>query len=159
MDKASLLAVVVAGACAAIAFSCVRPAGAGNGQAGAGAAGAGAAGTPVEAVMAAAIDPASLPAALSYEDLARLLAVPGLRLLDVRTAEEYAAGHIPGASLAPYDAIDAASFAEGDKAAPIVVYCRSGRRSALAKATLESLGYTNVSDFGGIDNWKGALEK
>jgi len=116
---------------------------------------------PETAVMSARVDPAALPAALGYADLARLLADPaaGIRLLDVRTAEEYAAGRIPGAELAPYDSIGATTFTEPDKAAPVVVYCRSGRRSAIAKATLESLGYTNVSDFGGIDNWKGTLER
>ncbi|TFG82788.1 MAG: rhodanese-like domain-containing protein [Spirochaetales bacterium] len=110
-------------------------------------------------VMAAAIDPARLPAAISYPDLARLLAEEssGLLLLDVRTQEEFLAGHIPGAILAPYDAL-ISSFKEMDTARPIVVYCQSGRRSGLAKSTLTSMGYTNVSDFGGIPNWKAGLE-
>jgi phage shock protein E len=77
-------------------------------------------------------------------------------LLDVRTAEEYAAGHIPGAILFPYDEL-AAKFREGDKGRPIVVYCRSGRRSAIARETLLGMGYTNVSDFGAYTNWTGKL--
>jgi phage shock protein E len=102
----------------------------------------------------------TLPSQLSSEALAALLASPGGRvlLLDVRTAEEYAAGHIPGAILAPYDAL-AATFTEADKNRPIVVYCRSGNRSGIAMRTLRSMGYANLSDFGGIPNWKGGLER
>jgi rhodanese-related sulfurtransferase len=102
----------------------------------------------------------ALPARLSSEDLAALLAAHGgtVLLLDVRTAEEYAAGHIPGALLAPYDAL-AATFTEADKNRPIVLYCRSGNRSGIAMRTLRSMGYTNLSDFGGIPNWKGGLER
>ncbi len=58
----------------------------------------------------------------------------------------------------PYDAIQA-QFVEPDKDRPIVVYCRSGRRSAIAAETLTAMGFTDVSDFGGIDNWKGSLER
>lgn len=100
-----------------------------------------------------------LPARLSSDELAALLAAPdsAVLLLDVRTAEEYAAGHIPGAVLAPYDAL-ASSFTEADKNRPIVLYCRSGNRSGIAMKTLRSMGYANLSDFGGIPNWKGGLE-
>jgi phage shock protein E len=79
-------------------------------------------------------------------------------LLDVRTAEEYADGHIPGAVLVPYDEL-AAKFKEADKGRPIVVYCRTGRRSAIAADTLKDMGYTNVSDFGGYTNWTHGLAK
>jgi rhodanese-related sulfurtransferase len=101
---------------------------------------------------------ARLPPKIGFAELSSLLASPqsSLLLLDVRTADEFAAGHIKGAVLAPYDEL-AATFAEKDRDRPIVVYCRSGRRSAIAKATLESMGYRNVSDFGGINNWKGPL--
>ncbi len=100
-----------------------------------------------------------LPARLSSDGLAALLAAPdsAVVLLDVRTAEEYAAGRIPGAILAPYDQL-ASSFSEADKNRPIVVYCRSGNRSGIAMKTLRSMGYLNLSDFGGISNWKGGLE-
>ncbi len=100
-----------------------------------------------------------LDAGIGYERLATLLERdPGtLLLLDVRTAEEFEQGHIPGAVLLPYDEIEGV-FKESDKDKPIVVYCRSGRRSALALETLRGMGYRNVSDFGGIVNWKGKLE-
>lgn len=75
-------------------------------------------------------------------------------VLDVRAADEYAQGHIPGAVLLPDNEI--ASRAQEvlqDKDALILVYCRSGRRSALAAAQLAELGYTQIKNFGGIINW------
>jgi rhodanese-related sulfurtransferase len=103
---------------------------------------------------------AALPPKIGYAELSALLdgSPKAPLLLDVRTAEEYRAGHIPGAALSPYDEL-AKSFREPDKGRPIVVYCRSGRRSAIAKETLAGMGYTNISDFGGLSNWKGPLEK
>ncbi len=80
-------------------------------------------------------------------------------VLDVRTLDEYVAGHLEVAKLLPYDAIDAKSAAQvvPKKATTVVVYCHSGRRSALAAQTLKELGYTNVLDIGGLANWKGKL--
>ena len=101
--------------------------------------------------------PAKLPSKIAYGDLVRLLASKEAPLLlDVRTAEEYSAGHIPGAVLAPYDRLEA-DFKEVDKGRPIVLYCRSGRRSAIARQTLLAMGYSNLADFGGISNWQGKL--
>lgn len=76
-------------------------------------------------------------------------------ILDVRTEEEYKEGHIKGAILIPNNQIlENAEEELLDKEATILVYCRSGRRSAQAAADLASLGYTNVYDFGGIIDWK-----
>lgn len=76
-------------------------------------------------------------------------------ILDVRTAEEYNTGHIEGALLIPNTEINAkAEEILTDKAATILVYCRSGRRSAFAASDLVELGYSNVYDFGGIGDWK-----
>ncbi len=81
-------------------------------------------------------------------------------LLDVRTPEEYQEGHIPGAVLLPYDKIAIqAAVVLPDKEKEIIVYCRSGRRSAIAAETLGKLGYMKVADFGGISRWQGQLEK
>ena len=75
-------------------------------------------------------------------------------LLDVRTAEEFAEGHIPGAVCLPVEAIGRTAPAElPDKSAEILVYCRSGSRSAKAARKLTGLGYTHVADFGGIQDW------
>lgn len=79
-------------------------------------------------------------------------------LLDVRTQEEYNAGYIAGAILLPYDEINAkATIVLPDKEKEIVLYCRSGRRSAIAKKSLLDLGYQKVVDFGGVKRWEGAL--
>ena len=100
----------------------------------------------------------ALPPLLDEKGLLALIADKEAKplLLDVRTAEEYAAGFIPGAVLLPYDEIQA-KFKEPDRGRPIVVYCRSGRRSAIARAALLAMGYTNVSDFGAYTKWTGKL--
>jgi rhodanese-related sulfurtransferase len=77
-------------------------------------------------------------------------------LVDVRTPEEFAGGAIPSAINIPYDTITQ-NLPTGDKKALIVVYCRSGRRSGIAKESLTKLGYTNIIDFGGINRWTGEL--
>jgi len=75
-------------------------------------------------------------------------------LLDVRTEAEFQESRIDGALLIPYDEIRDRIEAEiPDKNATILIYCRSGRRSAAAAADLAALGYTNIYDFGGIIDW------
>lgn len=75
-------------------------------------------------------------------------------VVDVRTVEEYAGGHIKDALLIPNESIEKEPPAElPDKDAVILLYCRTGRRSALAAEKLNSLGYTAVFDFGGITDW------
>ena len=75
-------------------------------------------------------------------------------LLDVRTEEEYLELRIDGAILIPdFEITDRAEADLPDKESLILVYCRSGRRSALASEQLAALGYTNVYDFGGIQSW------
>lgn len=104
------------------------------------------------------VDIKALPARLSYNELTRLAAAypTELLILDVRTVEEFRSGYIPGARLAPYDELPS-TFREPDKKRPIVVYCRTGRRSSIAMDTLKAMGYLNLSDFGGVSNWKGQL--
>jgi phage shock protein E len=75
-------------------------------------------------------------------------------LLDVRTQEEYDAEHIPNSILLPYDEIpQLAEQKLQDKNIPIIVYCRTGRRSELAAKSLLDLGYKDVSDLGGFEDW------
>ena len=74
-------------------------------------------------------------------------------VLDVRTPGEYYSGAIPGAINIPVDLISADTFPTDNKDAQIVVYCLSGGRSAQAKRILGRLGYTDVTNFGGIGNW------
>lgn len=81
-------------------------------------------------------------------------------LLDVRTPEEFAGWHVNTAINLPYDEIEAkASSLIPDKTITIAVYCRSGRRSAIAIQTLKSLGYTNLYDYGGTLNLQEFLNK
>ena len=78
----------------------------------------------------------------------------GYIILDVRTQEEYDLGHIPGALLIPNEVIrEQAEEQLTDKEQLILVYCRSGRRSKEAAQVLAELGYTNVKEFGGINDW------
>ena len=77
-------------------------------------------------------------------------------ILDVRTAEEFADKHIPGAINIPNESIGEEEIAElPDKDQLIFVYCRSGNRSKQASEKLAALGYTNIAEFGGINAWPG----
>lgn len=75
----------------------------------------------------------------------------GALIVDVRSAAEYQGGHFPGALNIPVDEIGARTAELGDKGKPIVVYCRSGRRSGIAKRQLEKAGFTNVVNSGSLE--------
>lgn len=84
----------------------------------------------------------------------RLDSEKGIILLDVRTLAENREKRIPGSLLIPVDEIKKqAADKLKDKNAAIFVYCRSGNRSAIASQELANMGYTNVFDLGGINNW------
>ena len=84
----------------------------------------------------------------------RLESEKNIVLLDVRTVEEHTEKHIPGSMLIPVDVIEKEAESKlKDKSAPIFVYCRSGRRSVTASESLIKLGYTNVYNLGGINDW------
>ncbi len=75
-------------------------------------------------------------------------------ILDVRMPEEFAEGHLENALLIPDYELDTRAEEElSDKDALILVYCRSGRRSAAAAGKLAAMGYTNIHDMGGILDW------
>ena len=75
-------------------------------------------------------------------------------IIDARTEDEFAEGHIKNAILIPeYEIKDRAEKELPDKEQLILVYCRSGRRSKIASDELVKLGYTNVKEFGGIIDW------
>lgn len=76
-------------------------------------------------------------------------------IIDVRSAEEFNAGHIEKAINIPHTEIsEKISQHEKNKDAQIIVYCRSGRRSGIAKSKLEAMGYTNVTNAGGYEDLK-----
>ena len=77
-------------------------------------------------------------------------------ILDVRTPEEFAAGHIPGALNIPNETIGTDEIPQlPEKEQRIYVYCRSGNRSKQAAEKLVALGYTDIVEIGGIIDWPG----
>lgn len=81
-------------------------------------------------------------------------------ILDVRRADEFAAGHIPGAiNIANEDIADTEPEELPDKDQTIYVYCRSGNRSKQAAEKLAAMGYTGIIECGGILDWTGETEK
>ncbi len=105
-----------------------------------------AAADPVKAITYGNISPQEAKHRMENEE--------GVVLLDVRTPQEYSVAHIPNSLLIPLDLIEReAEIRITDKNAPIFVYCRSGRRSVEASAALIRLGYTQVYNLGGINDW------
>ena len=115
------------------------------------------------AALAAALALAAAPAAplpppgLVDGATAQALVKAGVTVVDVRTPAEYAGGHIPGAKLVPVDQIEARAAEVGPKERPVILYCRTGRRTAMARATLVRLGFTAVYDLQGLGNWPGPV--
>ncbi len=81
----------------------------------------------------------------------------GALLVDVRNPDEFSSGHLPGAKLIPVNQVAAriSEFGE-DKSRPIVVYCKSGKRSGKAEETLRAHGYLNVVNGGGYSSMMSA---
>ena len=81
-------------------------------------------------------------------------------LLDVRRIDEFKTGHIAGAVLVPHDTIaEKIASVIPDKNTPVFVYCRSGRRSSMAVETMKRLGYTDLTDLGGMKDAEKRLRK
>lgn len=97
-------------------------------------------------------------ASLGAADFAAAARRPGTVLLDVRTPEEFAAGHLPGATNLNVEAADFAQRLQAmDSSRPYAVYCRSGNRSRVAMTTMQQLGFTSLYDLaGGITAWTSA---
>lgn len=80
--------------------------------------------------------------------------------IDVRTPQEYGTGHLEQATNIPHTEIaDKIAQLTTDKSAEIKLYCRSGGRADMAKKTLEEMGYTNVTNYGGYEDAKKVVEK
>lgn len=84
------------------------------------------------------------------------LARPDALLLDVRTPGEFSGGHLEGAVNVPVQELEQRLAEVGPTDRPVVVYCRSGVRSARAAGLLEAAGFTRVHDLGGIGNGEAA---
>lgn len=98
---------------------------------------------------------------ISQEEARKMMELEdGHVILDVRRQDEYDAGHIPGAILIPNESIGTERPEElPDLDQIILIYCRSGNRSKQAAKKLSDLGYTNVYEFGGINEWTGDVTK
>ena len=98
---------------------------------------------------------------ITMDEAKEIFETPGdYIILDVRRADEYAGGHIPGAINVANESINNTCPEElPDMNQTIYVYCRSGNRSKQASEKLVSLGYTNIIEFGGILDWTGEIEK
>ena len=98
---------------------------------------------------------------ITMEEAREIFATDGdYIILDVRRADEFAAGHIAGAiNVANENIADTQPAELPDKDQVIYVYCRSGNRSKQASAKLAAMGYTNIIEFGGIVDWTGQIEK
>ena len=94
---------------------------------------------------------------ITAEEAANLMeSETGYIVLDVRTPEEYAERHIPGAINVPNETIGSTAPEQlPDREQMILIYCRSGNRSKQAADKLVALGYTNIVEFGGISSWSG----
>ena len=80
----------------------------------------------------------------------------GALLVDVRSPEEFASGHVEGARNIPQEQIERRLSEFGDdRSREIVVYCGSGRRAALAQETLSAHGFISVFNAGGYESWLG----
>ena len=90
------------------------------------------------------------------QELERFARTPGALLLDVRTEEEYAGGHIPGSRNVPLGTLGRAEL-PADPETPLFVYCLSGARSRQAASVLRRAGYAHVTDLGGIGNYRGKV--
>jgi len=89
---------------------------------------------------------------------AQLTAAP--IIIDTRSHEEYADGHLDGALLMPYGDIGGMIEAKvPDKSTPIMLYCRSGGRAEMARKTLAAMNYTNVENLGGMKAAAETLKK
>lgn len=85
------------------------------------------------------------------------LSTEGAVLLDVRTPQEYAEGHIEGSINIPLQSIETTETVIKDKDTPLFVHCRSGARSAQATGILKRMGYTKAEDIGGILSYRGKI--
>lgn len=101
---------------------------------------------------------AAAPGRVSVAEFASVITQPGVQIIDVRTPAEFADGHIAGAVNIPVQQADFGSrVAKLDPKATYAVYCRSGHRSQMAVAQMQTAGLTNVYELGeGINGWTAA---
>ena len=97
---------------------------------------------------------------ITQEEAKEMMDTQEVVILDVREQHEYDSGHIPDAVLLPVGTIteETAAAVIDELDTVVLVYCRSGNRSKTASQALADLGYTNVYEFGGINDWPYEVE-
>lgn len=117
---------------------------------------AGCSAAPAESEGTSMSDSSNAYAKITADEAKTMMDAGNVTIVDVRTAQEYADGHIPGAINIPLESIGSDKPAElTDTDADLIVYCRTGVRSKQASDKLVELGYQHVNDMGGIVDWKG----
>lgn len=117
---------------------------------------AGCSAAPAESEGTSMSDSSNVYAKITADEAKTMMDAGNVTIVDVRTAQEYADGHIPGAINIPLESIGSDKPAElTDTDADLIVYCRTGVRSKQASDKLVELGYQHVNDMGGIVDWKG----
>lgn len=96
---------------------------------------------------------AQTPPGLVDVATARRLVAAGVTVVDVRTPAEFQAGHVPGAVNIPFDEVKRRAGELGPPSTPLVLYCRSGRRSGIAAATLKRQGFDRLYDLQVYNRW------
>ena len=95
---------------------------------------------------------------INFEQAKQIIDNEEVILLDVRTEEEFVTGHIVNAINIPVDDLEYRLDELQDKESKMLVYCKSGTRSAIACEILEANGFTNVYNMGGVVDWPYGLE-
>ena len=85
---------------------------------------------------------------------ARRLVTEGAKLVDVRSVGEFGSGHLPGAVNIPLQELGTKASKLGAKDKPVVLYCASGTRSAMARSVLKGQGFTQVFNLGAMSRWE-----
>jgi len=96
---------------------------------------------------------AGIPPGVVDASSARTLVAAGVKVVDVRTPAEFAAGHVPGALNIPFDEMARRHGEIGPPSTPILIYCRTGHRSGIAGQTLREKGFTRIFDLKAYDLW------
>lgn len=90
---------------------------------------------------------------LNCDDIRQSM-LPGATLLDVRNADEFNRGALPDAKNIPLALLPILAHERLDKHKPVLIYCHGGGRSLMAEKILTALGFTDVTNIGGIQNYR-----
>jgi rhodanese-related sulfurtransferase len=96
----------------------------------------------------AGVKPGVVDGATAHE-----LVAAGVKVVDVRTPGEFAEGHVPGAINIPHDQMASRHREIGPPSTPVLLYCRTGRRTEIAARTLREKGFSTLYDLQAYDKW------